>query len=79
MICEAQYRADDLELAKKHHHMITTQSASLAHQAQVGELILFHLSNRYTLSEWQQMLDEVRSVYPGARFPQEWSKWFENR
>ncbi len=47
IICEAQYRHADVELARKNFHMTTVLTATLAQRAQVGELVIFHLSDRY--------------------------------
>lgn len=72
MICEAQYRHRDLDLARRHFHMTTVLSATLAARAQAGELILFHLSNRYDRSEWLEMLQEARQVFPRTHYPPHW-------
>lgn len=72
VICDGQYRHADLTLAHKNFHMTTVLSATLAQRAQIGELVLFHLSDRYELGEWQQMLAEARAVFPQTRYPLEW-------
>lgn len=73
VVCEAQYRHADLELSRRNFHMTTVLGASLAQRAEVGELVLFHLSERYTAAEWQEMLDEARQVFPATRFPSHWA------
>ncbi len=73
IVCEGQYRHADLELARKHFHMTTVQSATLAQRAKAEELILFHLSDRYDRAAWAEMLQEARKVFPGARYPEHWS------
>jgi len=73
MVCEGQYRHADLELAQKHHHMTTVLAATLAKRAEVGELVLEHLSDRYERAEWLQMLREAREVFPKTRFPEGWA------
>jgi ribonuclease BN (tRNA processing enzyme) len=40
---------------------------------QPERLVLFHLSDRYTPADWQEQLAEIRRVFPGAMFPQEWT------
>jgi ribonuclease Z len=72
IICEGQYRHDDLELARKNSHMTTVLSATLARKAQVRELVLFHLSDRYVRADWVEMLREAREVFPSTRFPLQW-------
>lgn len=72
IVCESQYRHADLELARKHFHMTTTLTGQLAARAEAGNLVLFHLSDRYQRSEWLQMLDEVRQQFPATSFPPAW-------
>jgi ribonuclease Z len=68
MVCESQYRHADAELARGNYHMTATQAATLARRANVGQLVLFHLSDRYEPDEWRQMLEEAQAVFPAARF-----------
>ncbi|HAL70955.1 MAG TPA: ribonuclease Z [Verrucomicrobiales bacterium] len=72
IVCEGQYRHSDLDLAKKNFHMTTVLSATLAQRAQVDELVLFHLSDRYGREEWLEMLAEAREIFPNTRFPAHW-------
>ena len=72
IICEGQYRHADLELAGKNYHMTTVQAAQLAKRAEVGELVLFHLSERYDRQGWVEMLEEAREVFGGACYPGGW-------
>ncbi len=72
VVCEAQYRHADLDLAHRHFHMTTVLSATLAQRAAVRELVLFHLSERYSRSEWLDMLSEARAVFPRTRFADSW-------
>jgi ribonuclease Z len=73
VICEGQYRHTDLDLARKNYHMTTVLAATLAQRAGVGELVLFHLSDRYNRAEWTVMLREARQVFPNARYPAHWN------
>lgn len=73
VVCEGQYRHADLELAGKNFHMTTVLSATLAQRAGVGELVLFHLSDRYQRAEWLEMLQEARQIFPNAHYPAEWN------
>lgn len=73
MICEGQYRHADIELARKNYHMTTVLAAMLAQRAQVGELVLFHLSDRYQRADWLEMLQEARQIFPKTSFPPHWN------
>ena len=73
VVCEGQYRHADLELARRHHHMTTVQVAGLAAEAGVEELWLFHLSERYAVEEWKEMLREARAIFPAARYAAHWA------
>jgi ribonuclease Z len=73
LICEGQYRQADLALARKHYHMTTVLSATLAQRAGARELVLFHLSERYQAEEWIEMLREAREVFPNTHYPPQWS------
>jgi ribonuclease Z len=72
VVCESQYRAADLELALKNYHMTAVQGAAVARRAGVEDLVLIHVSSRYTREEWMTLLDEARDVFPGARFAEGW-------
>lgn len=74
LVCEGQYRHADLDLARKHYHMTTALTATLAKQAQVGKLVLFHLSQRYTAGVWNEMLQEAREIFPNSHFPPHWGE-----
>lgn len=72
LICESQYRHTELELARKNHHMTATLVATLARSARVEQLVLFHLSSRYTAGEWPGFLQEARAIFPTTTFPMDW-------
>lgn len=72
LVCESQYRHADLELAHKNYHLTNVQAATLAKEAGAGELILFHLSDRYGSRERNLLLHEAQSIFPGTRFPEHW-------
>ena len=73
LICEAQYRESDDDLAEKNAHMTTKLVAELARAANVGELILQHISRRYEAIEWPEMQAEAQSVFANSKFPDQWS------
>ncbi len=72
VVCEGQYRHSDLELARKNYHMTTALTAQLARRAQVGNLILFHLSDRYSQQEWLEMLLEAQAEFAATSYPLSW-------
>ena len=72
VVCEAQYAHQDLVLAERNHHTTVQQVADLANSAEVGELLLFHLSDRYTRSQWQEMLQHSQAIFESTRFPPHW-------
>lgn len=72
MVCESQYRHADRELAERNYHMTATQVAETARRAKVQQLLLFHLSDRYTRGEWADLLQEARAIFPNTAFPDGW-------
>ncbi len=72
VICESQYRHEDLELARRHYHITASQAADLARRAEVGELVLFHVSDRYQREGWRGLLAEARAIFPNTRFAHHW-------
>jgi ribonuclease Z len=72
LICESQYRAAESELARRHHHLTAPQAATLARAAGVSTLILFHVSDRYGVEGWREMLAEARAIFPHTDFPAHW-------
>lgn len=73
IVCESQYLAADIELARKHYHMTSVQAAELARRADARDLILFHVSSRYDRGGWRTLLDEARVIFPRARFSESWN------
>ena len=72
LVCECQYRAADSELARRNHHLCAPQVSELAARAGVSDLVLMHVSSRYTALERAELLAEVRSGFSNARFPDGW-------
>jgi ribonuclease Z len=73
VVCESQYRHTDSELARRNFHMTATQVATLANRAEVGGLVLFHLSDRYQCDGWRQLLGEAQAIFPATSFPDYWN------
>lgn len=72
LVCESQYKEEDLELARKNYHMTAKQVAHLAQKAKVKKLILFHISQRYPHSEYEKILEEAQEIFPATSFPDSW-------
>jgi ribonuclease Z len=72
MVCESQYLHSDLELAIRNFHMTNIQAASLAARVKAQQLILFHLSRRYSSAQWQELLLEARTVFANTAFSSDW-------
>ncbi len=72
VVCEAQYRHSDVELARRNFHATTKQVAGMARQAEVSQLVLFPLSERYEADEWRGMLAECQQIFPRTAFPDHW-------
>ncbi len=64
LVCECQYRASDEELARRNRHMTTAWVGELARRISPKRLLLTHFSERYPAAEWEQMVDEVRMIFP---------------
>ncbi|HEX2949649.1 MAG TPA: MBL fold metallo-hydrolase [Armatimonadota bacterium] len=72
VVCESAYLAADTELAERNYHMTAPRVAALAKLAEVGQLVLIHLSERYTPDEWPVFLQEAREIFPNTHFPKVW-------
>ncbi len=60
LVVEATYLEQDKELARQYGHLTAAQAARLARAAQVGQLILTHISRRYAD---QDVLAEARAIF----------------
>jgi len=63
-ICEATYGNDLKNLAEEKKHMTTIQGAQVAKESNVFQLVLTHISSRY--SEVDNLLEEARSIFPNS-------------
>jgi ribonuclease Z len=61
LVIEATYLAEETDMARKFGHMTAAQAARLAAEAGVRQLILTHISRRY--SE-KQVLEEACRIFP---------------
>lgn len=61
LVIEATYLEVDKQLARQHGHITAAGAAKLARNAGVRQLVLHHVSRRYTT---QQILDEAQAIFP---------------
>ena len=64
LVIEATYLETEREMAKKYAHLTAKQAAELARDANVGTLILTHLSRRY---RERDILEEAKAVFPHTK------------
>ncbi len=72
VVCESQYRAADTALAAKVMHSTAEEVASMAANAAIGRLILFHFSDRYDANARREMLRDARAIFPSTTLPDGW-------
>jgi ribonuclease Z len=64
LVIEATFLERDSALAKSRGHLTAAAAARLAREAEVGELLLTHISGRYRSEE---ILAEAARLFPKAR------------
>ncbi|MCJ7839385.1 ribonuclease Z [Lederbergia sp. NSJ-179] len=74
LIHEATFAAGNEKMAAEYFHSTTTQAATLAKQADVRELILNHISSRYLKAEWDQLVEEAKSIFPHTQLSRDFSQ-----
>lgn len=72
LVCESQYLHEDEDFAQRNAHMTCTRVARLAAAAQVKQLVLFHVSERYRVNELYEMLAQARAIFANTNFPKHW-------
>lgn len=73
LICESTFLDEDLEFAKRYHHITAIQAGMLANAANVKKLVLFHISNRY-LPDLHRVVREARSVFSDVELSSQFMK-----
>lgn len=63
LVIEATYLTQDAEMAGRFSHLTAQQAAQLARQANVSQLYLTHISQRY---REQDILDEAQAILPNT-------------
>ncbi|WP_100333439.1 ribonuclease Z [Bacillus alkalisoli] len=66
LIHEATFAGADELLASQYFHSTTKQAAEVAQVANVGLLILNHISSRYQAEHMEQLLSEAREIFPNT-------------
>jgi ribonuclease Z len=61
LVIESTYLESEAGLARAYDHLTAAQAARLARDAEVGQLILTHISRRYG---YKQILAEAQAVFP---------------
>ncbi len=69
MYHEATFTSDLEERAAERYHSTGRQAGLLAASSRAGQLLIGHLSSRYT--DFNEMLDEARSVFPNTEAAEE--------
>jgi ribonuclease Z len=63
-----------LDQAVQYFHSTATHAANLALQAEIGTLILTHISSRYQDDQVGSLLEEARSIFPNSHVAEDfWS------
>lgn len=64
LIHEATFSKEKESHALRFGHSTAAQAAELARKAEVKQLILNHISSRYSLKEGDRLLEEAREIFP---------------
>lgn len=63
LIHEATFAKDNEDLAFKYRHTTTKQAALLAKEAEIGTLLLTHISSRYQKADERHLCEEARTIF----------------
>jgi ribonuclease Z len=72
LVIEATYIEAERQMAKDFAHLTARQSAELAKEAGVGQLILTHISRRYRESD---VLAEAQAIFPRVAVARDFDAW----
>ncbi|WLR46344.1 ribonuclease Z [Halobacillus litoralis] len=66
LVHEATFAGDEVKMAHDYFHSTVKQAATLAKKANVGELILNHVSSRYQGDSVEELLEEAQQIFPNT-------------
>lgn len=66
LIHEATFAQDSEEMAYEYNHSTTTQAARTAKEANAKQLILTHISSRYTSDDARLLQQEAAAIFPNT-------------
>ncbi|GEN52159.1 ribonuclease Z [Halobacillus faecis] len=66
LVHEATFAGDEEKMAYDYFHSTVKQAATLAEKANVGELILNHVSSRYQGDSVEELLNEAQQIFPNT-------------
>jgi len=72
LVTEATYLDEEADMARKFGHLTAAQAARLAAEAGVRQLILTHISRRYSD---KQVLDEARQIFPDTDVARDFDRY----
>ncbi|GLH80707.1 ribonuclease Z [Bradyrhizobium sp. SSBR45G] len=71
LVIEATFLQRDAATARDYGHLTAADAATLAVSGNVGQLVLNHISGRYTDDE---ILDEARAIFPASRIASDFDR-----
>jgi len=72
LVIEATYLEAEADLARSYDHLTAAQAARLARDAEVGQLILTHISRRYGN---KQVLAEAQAIFPNTAVARDFDRY----
>jgi len=72
LVLESTYLESQADLARAYDHLTAAQAARLASEAQVGQLILTHISRRYG---YKQVLAEAQAIFPDTAVARDFDRY----
>jgi ribonuclease Z len=72
LVIESTYLDAQADLARSYDHLTAAQAARLARDAQVGQLILTHISRRYG---HKQVLAEAQAIFPNTAVARDFDRF----
>lgn len=72
LIHESTYEAEDHQRAVDNAHSTSVEAAEIAREANVNELVLTHISTRYTSDE--NILSEAQKVFKNTKVAKDYMK-----